>query len=54
MEVPLSTVRNKLHRAKKKMRDTVKRKEAIFMKCLRTDKLSQYVDDLLTKRVRGY
>lgn len=30
MEVPLSTVRNKLHRAKKKMRDTVKREGGYF------------------------
>lgn len=30
MNVPLSTVRNKLHRAKKKMRDTVKREGGYF------------------------
>lgn len=30
MDVPLSTVRNKLHRAKKKMRETVKRKGGYF------------------------
>ena len=30
MDVPLSTVRNKLHRAKKKMRETVKREGGYF------------------------
>lgn len=30
MEVPISTVRNKLHRAKKKMRETVKREGGAF------------------------
>ncbi len=48
--MPLSTVRNKLHRAKKKMRETVKREGGYFHELSNGDKLSQFVDHCLLNR----